>query len=215
MKNIEKNLFSNNSAINSAIKAILSHFSIRSQKRMKKAILNAKKAAEKHNDENTDAGARHKFREFIPASILNQNGFNFEYEKSINGKIPDWSDNDFGLIMESYTYERGGVSRFSDRVISVITNKCNKYSEIIRANSLNFIIAVYIDFLTFILLDECREEIELYRQVFTDNDFLSAIIFFQESQVINNKQQYAFFCITGNSTIKNYPNWPFNDIAVL
>ena len=215
MKNIEKNLFSNNSAINSSIKEILTHFDNRSQKRMKKAILNAKKAAEKHNDENTDAGARHKFREFIPASSLNQNGFNFEYEKSINGKTPDWSDNDSGLIMESYTYERGGVSSFSDRVLSVITNKCNKYSGIIKANSLNFIIAVYIDFITCILLDECREEIELYRQVFAVNNFLSAVIFFQESQVINNKQQYAFFCITGNSTIKIYPNWPFNDIAVL
>ncbi len=50
---------------------------------MQKAILDAKKAAEKQRDENTDASARHIFREFLPASILNKNGFALEYEKPI------------------------------------------------------------------------------------------------------------------------------------
>ena len=203
--------FSSNSAINIAIKEMLSYFNTESQRRMRKAILNAKKAAEKHCDENTDAGARHIFREFIPASILNQNGFTFEYEKPIQGKTPDWLDDTAGLMLESYTYERGGSSNFFDRVTSVVTNKCNKYTEIIEANSLKFIVAVYIDFYTGILLDECREDSELFRPVFEVNDSLSAILFFTETQVISNKQQYGFFCLSVDSSVKANPNWPFDD----
>lgn len=96
-------IFSPNSAIDTTIKEMLHYFSPESQRRMRTAILNAKKAAEKHRDENTDAGARHIFREFIPASILNQNGFAFEYEKPIQGKTPDWLDDTARLMLESYT----------------------------------------------------------------------------------------------------------------
>ena len=77
-------VFSPNSAIDAAIKKIMPSFSQESQRRMKKAILAAKKAAEKQRDENTDAGARHIFREFIPAYILNKNGFTLEYERPIS-----------------------------------------------------------------------------------------------------------------------------------
>ena len=88
MTDTGETIFSPNSAIDTAIKEMLHYFSAESQRRMRKAILNAKKAAEKHRDENTDAGARHIFREFIPASILNQNGFSFEYEKLYREKRP-------------------------------------------------------------------------------------------------------------------------------
>ena len=91
---------------------------------MQRAILKAKTTAEKYRDENTDAGARHIFREFIPASSLNQNGFRFEYEEPLQGKRPDWLDATAGLMMESYTYERGGASRFLRRVDSAIKAKC-------------------------------------------------------------------------------------------
>jgi len=90
------------------LKRVLPYFKANSQGRMRKVILNAKNAAEKHRDENTDAGARHIFREFIPASILNHNGFAFEYEKPMQGKTPDWLDDIARLMLESYTYERGG-----------------------------------------------------------------------------------------------------------
>jgi len=70
------------------IKEMLPYFNAPSRIRMRKAILNAKKAAEKHCNENTDAGARHIFREFIPAFRLNQNGFAFEYDKPIQEKRP-------------------------------------------------------------------------------------------------------------------------------
>lgn len=85
----EEVVFSPNSAIDAAIREILHSFSQDSQRRMKKAILAAKKAAAKQRDENTDASARHIFREFIPASILNENKFSLEYERLIEGKRPD------------------------------------------------------------------------------------------------------------------------------
>ncbi len=202
-------IFSPNSAINTAIKEILQYFNAESQGRMQRAILNAKKAAEKYRDENTDAGARHIFREFIPASILNQNGFAFEYEKPLKGKTPDWLDDTARLMLESYTYERGGSSSFFDRVTSSVTGKCNKYKDIIAENNLRFLVAVYLDFLTGMTLDECREDSEMFRSVFDDNDSLWAILFFTETQVIRGKQHYGFFCICTDSSFAGITNWPF------
>jgi len=201
--------FSPNPAIDTDIKEMLLNFNAESQRRMRKAILIAKKSAEKHRNENADAGARHIFREFIPASILNQNGFGFEYQKPIQGKKPDWLDNTAKLMLESYTYERGGSSSFMDRLTSSVTGKCNKYKDIIAANSLRFAIAVYLDFLTGMSLDDCREDPELFRSVFDANDSLWAILFFTETQVICRKQQYGFFCLCVDSSFETIPNWLF------
>ncbi|MBN2396671.1 MAG: hypothetical protein JXC36_09475 [Candidatus Atribacteria bacterium] len=182
---------------------------------MQKAILNAKKAAEKQIDENTDAGARHIFREFIPASILNKNGFALEYEKPIEGKKPDWIDDTTKLMLESYTYERGGSSSFPDRVISAITDKCNKYKGIVYTNSFRFVVAVYLDILTGMLIDECREEINSFRSTFDDNNSLWAILFFKENKVVNGKQEYEFYCICRDSTFNNFLNWPFETDTIV
>lgn len=208
------NKFSPNSAINTAINEMLPYFNAESQGRMRKAILHAKKAAEKHRDENTDAGARHIFREFIPATILNLNGFAFEYEKPIQGKTPDWLDDTASLILESYTYERDGSSIFFDRVTSSVTDKCNKYKDIVVANSLRFVVTVYLDFLTGMSLDECREDSEMFRSVFDTNDSLWAMLFFTETQVIGGNQHYGFFCLCADSSFEAIPNWPFHTIRL-
>ena len=189
---------------------MLPYFSPESRRRMRKAILNAKKAAEKHRDENTDAGARHIFREFIPASVLNQNGFAFEYEKPIQGQRPDWLDSTAKIMMESYTFERGGSSTFFERVSSSVIDKCNKYKEIVAANSYRFVIAVYLDFLTGITLSDCSEDAEMFRSVFDANDILWAILFFTETQVIDRKQHYGFFGLCTDSSFSIIPDWPFH-----
>jgi hypothetical protein len=205
-------IFSPNSAIDADIKEMLPNFSAVSQGRMRKAILNAKRSTERHRDENTDAGARHIFREFIPASILNQNGFAFEYEKPILGKKPDWLDDTAKLMLESYTYERGGSSCFLDRITSTVTCKCDKYKNIITANSLRFVVAIYLDFETGMLLEECREEAESLRSVFDANDSLWAILFFTETDCVGRKQNYGFFCLCVDSSFEAIPNWPFYTI---
>ncbi len=212
MADTRETTFSPNSAIDSAIKEMLPCFNIESQRRMRKAILNAKKAAEKHRDENTDAGARHIFREFVPASVLNQNGFAFEYNKPVQGKTPDWLDDTARLMLESYTFERGGSSSFFDRVTSSVTSKCNKYKDIVATNSLRFLVAVYLDFLTGISLEDCHEDSEKFRPVFDVNDSLWAILFFTETNVIGGKQLYGFFCICADSSVEDIPNWPFHTI---
>jgi len=196
------------------IKEMLPNFNAESQRRMRRAILNAKKSAIKHGDENTDAAARHIFREYIPTSILNQNGFSFEYEKTIQGKKPDWVDFTARLLLESYTFERGGSSNFLDRVTSSITYKCNKYKSIIAAYSLRFVMSIYIDYLVpVMLLDEFREDPGLFRSVFNTNDSLWAILIFTETQVIFDKQQqYGFICICMDSSFDTIPNWPFDTI---
>jgi hypothetical protein len=204
--------FSPNSSIDAEIKAILPLFSSESQARMRKAILNAKKSAIKHQDENTDAHARHIFREFIPSSILNQNGFSFEYEKPIGGKRPDWLDTSEKILLESYTFERGASSPFMDRLTSSITDKCIKYKNIIVENCLSFIVVVYLDFLSCMTLDDCSEDPKMFRPVFDANNSLSAILFFSETNVINGRQQYGFFCICVNPSLGAMPNWPFKTI---
>ena len=210
----EEVVFSPNSAINSAIKEILAIFSPDSQRRMQKAILAAKKAAEKQRDENTDAGARHIFREFIPAYNLNKNGFALEYERPIGGKRPDWLADTAKLMLESYTYERGASSPFLIRVAAAINNKCHKYGEIVEANSLRFVVAVYLDFLTGMLLEECREDSKKFRHIFDDNNSLSAILFFTETQVVSRKQEYGFFCLCRDSSFKTLSNWPFETMEL-
>jgi hypothetical protein len=207
-------IFSPNSAIDTAIKEMFPYFSQESQRRMQKAILSAKKAVEKQRDENTDASARHIFREFIPASILNKNGFTFEYEELIEGKRPDWLDHTARLMLESYTFERGASSPFLARVTASITDKCTKYKEIIENNSLRFVVAVYLDFLTGMLLDECREDPKMFRPIFDANNPLWAILFFTETQVVRGRQNYGFFCVCTDSSFEPVPNWPFETVKL-
>jgi hypothetical protein len=207
-------VFSLNSAIDIAIKEMLPYFSSESQRRMQKAILAAKKAAEKQCDENTDAGARHIFREFIPASIMNKNGFALEYEKPVGGKKPDWLDDTAKMMLESYTYERGGSSPFLIRVAAAINDKCNKYKNIIEANSLRFVVVVYLDFLTGESLDERREDANMFTTIFDANNPLWAILFFTETQVIGGKQRYGFFCLCKDSSFEVIPNWPFETVKL-
>ena len=140
--------YSPNEAIDRDIKELLAHFSAASQRRMRRAIINARQAAKKHRDENTDAAARHVFREFLPAAVLNQHGHSLEYGCLMDGQTPDWVDSEGKLLMESYTFERGGSSRFEDRVSSTIADKCAKYKDIAVKHSYRFVVSVYIDFLT-------------------------------------------------------------------
>jgi hypothetical protein len=88
--------------------------------------------------------------------------------------------------------------------------KCNKYKDIATANSLRFIVAVYLDFLADMSLDERREDSEKFRPVFDANDSLWAILFFTETQGIRGKQRYGFFCLCADSSVKAFPNWPFH-----
>ena len=207
-------IFSPNSSIDTETKAMLPFFSPESQVRMRKAILSAKKSAVKHQDENTDANARHIFREFIPASVLNQKGFSFEYEKFIEGKRPDWLDFASKILLESYTFERGASSLFIDRLTLSITDKCDKYKNIISANCFRFIVAVYLDFLSCITLDKCREDYVMFRPIFEANDSLWAILFFSETIIVGGRQQYGFFCLCADSSYEAIPNWPFETIKL-
>jgi hypothetical protein len=70
-------------------------------------------------------------------------------------------------------------------------------------------VAIYLDFLTGISLDDCRENSEIFRSVFDDNESLWAILFFTETHVIDGKQHYGFFCLCADSSVEAIPNWPF------
>ena len=209
--------FSPNSRIDAAIRQMLPQFNATSQGRMKKAIRDAGRAAAKYRDENTDAGARHVFREFIPAYVLNRCGFSLEYNSSVGGKTPDWFDAEFGLLMDSYTYERGGTSPFVDRVASAVQNKCSKYQDVIEALSVKFVVTVYVDFLTCVTLGECCEDRTKFRTVFDDWKALWAIVFFAEDDrpsVIIAGQPYGFLSLTADNAFRQMPHWCLPSVCV-
>jgi hypothetical protein len=214
----DNTVLSPNSAIDSSIKQMLPSFSDTSQRRIRKAILDAKRAAEKHRDENTDAEARHAFRELIPAYVLNQKGFTLEYHQPIHGKTPDWLDSGSRLMVESYTYERGGRLAFAERVSSVAAEKCLKYKDILVANHLRFVLTVYIDFESGADLEDCLEASETFRSLLGDLGSLFAIVFFSETYFIGRTQKYRFISHHRASLVADLPNWPFPpdglDIAV-
>ena len=209
--------FSPNSRIDAAIREMLPHFSKTSQGRMKKAIRDAGRAAAKHRDENTDAGARHVFREFIPAYVLNRSGYSLEYNRSVGGKTPDWFDAESSLLMDSYTYERGGTSPFVDRVASAVHDKCRKYHDVVEALSLQFVVAVHVDFWTSVTLDECCEYRTEFRTAFDDWQALWAIVFFAEDHrhsVSIAGQPYGFLSLTAGNALRRMPHWRLPSVCV-
>ena len=154
-------------------------------------------------------GVRHVFREFLPAAVLNQHGHSLEYGCLMDGQTPDWVDSEGKLLMESYTFERGGSSRFEDRVSSTIADKCAKYRDIAVKHSYRFVVSVYIDFLTCVTLDEVRENPEWLHPVFATNPSLCAVLFFSETRVIDGRQEYGYLSVASRSQCGSGLSWPF------
>lgn len=209
-------ILSPNKSIDAAIKEMLTAFDESSQRRMKKAIRDAGHAAAKYQDENTDAGARHKFREFIPAYLLNLNGYSLQYEVKIDGKTPDWLDKENRLLMESITFERGGTSPFPSRACSGAAEKCSKYSSIADHHFLAIIVAVYLDFLTAVSFEECYESRASFRPLFAQYQRLAGILFFTEQGggFPIGGQPYGFMCLTAEARLVDHPNWPIRTFDI-
>ncbi len=207
----EDEIFSPNKSIDKAIKEMLTAFDEQSQLRMKKAIRDSGNAALKQQNENTDAGARHKFREFIPAYMLNLNGYSFQYDVKIDGKTPDWLDNESCLLMESLTFERGGTSPFESRVQSAAAEKCSKYLTIADHHSLSIVVAVYLDFLTGIDFEDCYAGHTSFSPLFAQYQRLAGILFFTEETdgfLLIGGQPYGFICLTSGDRLVDHRNCP-------
>jgi hypothetical protein len=207
----EDAIFSPNKSIDAAIKEMLTAFDEQSQRRMKKAIRDAGNAVAKQQNENTDAGARHKFREFIPAYLLNLKGYSLQYDVQIDGKTPDWLDSESRLLMESLTFERGGTSPFQSRVYSGAAEKCSKYSKIADHHFLSIVVAVYLDFLTSVDFEDCYEGRASFRSLFDQYQRLAGILFFTEQNngsLLIGDQRYGFMCLTAEARLVDQPNWP-------
>ena len=210
MNTIPDEVLSRNPAVDRHIKSMLTHFDTTSQQRMTRKIRQGRDAAQKQGDENTDAGARHIFREIIPAAHLNEAGFALEYERQVDGKCPDWLDETNKLMIESYTFERGGSSSFETRLRNAIATKCDKYQNTIVANSLRFVVAVHLDFLSGMTLRKCGEHLENLRASFDGNDVLWGVLFFAETTVVDEQQMYGFLAVARDPPADAFvPHWPF------
>jgi hypothetical protein len=214
MSSDDEPCYSPNRAIDRAIKEMMPCFSSKSQRRMHRAILDAKRAAERNRDENTDAAARHIFREFIPAAALNRAGFRFEYEEVIQGTRPDWLDTESRILLECYTYERGGSTTFIGRTASAVGEKHARYGALAKAKGLQLAVAVYLDFLTGECLEDCRGNLVQLRQVFDDNINLWALVFFTETHVVDRQQQYGFLSLFRDSSHETLQKWPFPSLSL-
>jgi hypothetical protein len=69
-------------------------------------------------------------------------------------------------------------------------------------------VAVYLDFLTGLTLDECDEYSEEFRSVFEAHTSLGAILFFTEVGVARKQQCYGFLCLCRDSFLRHVPGWP-------
>ena len=212
----ENATLSPNSSFDAAIKEMLTAFDESSQRRMKKAIRVAGNAAVKYQDENTDAGARHKVREFIPAYLLNLNEYSLQYDVKIDGKTPDWLDIENRLLVESFTFERGGTSPFPSRIYSVAEGKCSKYSSVADHYFLSILVAVYLDFLTAVSLEECYESSASFRPLFARYQRLAGILFFTEQNggIPFGGQPYGFMCLTAGDRLADQTNWPIQTFDI-
>ncbi len=206
-------IFSPNNSIDAAFKQMLTAFDEMSQRRMKKAIRDAGNAIAKQQTEdkieNADAGARHKFREFIPAYVLNLYGYSFQYDVKIDNKTPDWLDNKSNLLMEVFTFERYGKSSFQSRVYSGAEEKCSKYSRIADYHYLSIVVAVYLDFLTSVDFDDCEESFPSFRSLFDQYQRLAGILFFTEQSggFLIGGQPYRFMCMAPVARLVDHPSW--------
>ena len=208
--------FAPNSSINASIEEMMPSFDDVSQRRMTKAIRDAGKAAAKHQDENTDSAARHIYREFIPAYVLNQCGYSLEYEVAIEGKTPDWLDQQSQLLIDGYTFERYGSSPFPERVVSSVASKCDKYESIAIKHSLSIVVSVHLDFISCIDFEDCYDERRAFAGVFRDFACLQGILFFAEHKdgIRMAGQPYGFFTLTSDGRIAPGETWPFQTVSV-
>ncbi|MFZ0932411.1 MAG: hypothetical protein WAN11_27685 [Syntrophobacteraceae bacterium] len=206
-------IFARNKSIDAAFKQMLTAFDETSQRRMKKAMRDAGNAIAKQQTEeqteNADAGTRHKFREFIPACILNLHGYSFQYEVQIDSKTPDWLDNKSNLLMEVFTFERGGKSSFQSRVYSGAEEKCSKYSNIADNHPLLIVVAVYLDFATGLDFDDCEESFPSFRPLFDQYQRLAGILFIIEESggFLFGGQLYKFMCLAPEARLVDHPSW--------
>jgi hypothetical protein len=179
--------FAGNSAINAEIHNILSSFPEPSRSRMRKKIRQDKATLDRLGTDQADESARHTLREFLVARQLNSTGFCLEYNKSVSGQTPDWYDEQNKIVLEVFTYERGGSGSPVQRVATRLAEKVTKYMALVRDKSLHFVIAVHGDFLTAFDADDCKEAIADDR-LFERYPEVSGVIFFAETNVVRVKQ---------------------------
>lgn len=179
--------FAGNKSINATIHLILSNTPEPSRSRMRKKIRKARRALHKYRSPAADASARHIFREFLVGYQLNSNGFKLEYERRIDGKTPDWYDQNRHLMLEVLTCERGGTSDMTQRVARSIAAKVERYQDVIATEAASFVVAVHGDFESFFDVDDCESAIREGRlfDLFPD---LSGVIYFAEGQIDLIKQ---------------------------
>jgi len=163
---------------------MLPKFSVSSQRRMCRRILDARHALDKYGDENVDAGARHIFREFIPAAELNGVGFSFEYEERVDGLTPDWIDRNAGMLVEVPTHWSEGERRRgqTESLLQSVASATNTVTSP-GPNALRVVIAIYLDFLTGVTLRECKWQCGILGKLFGEYPELTGLLFFAETNV--------------------------------
>jgi hypothetical protein len=196
----EPEQFTPNQSINDDLNEMLAVFPEPSQSRMRRKIRIDVAALLKLGTDDADAQARHTFREFLVAWQLNRCGFGLEYDQKIGHQTPDWHDHANNLVVEVFTCERGGNPNLQRRVADTITEKVNKYGQLVAANGLHFVVATHGDFISGFDLEDLRQAVK-DRQLFVEHPDLSGLLYFAETKVqnirrangsIRRKQLYRF-----------------------
>ncbi len=196
--------FAPNTSINAHLHEILARTSEPSRARMRKRLREHRRTFDKHGTEAADQSARHTLRELLVGDKLNRAGLHLEYNRNIDGKTPDWYDEDNRLIVEVFTCERDGVSQPQKRAAATIIGKVTKYDKIIATHSLTFILAVHGDIINGLDFEDCEDLIADHR-LFERFPQLSGVIQFGETT------HQPVGCPDGSTWIKQL--YSYNSIA--
>ena len=180
-------VFAANTSLNADLHEILARSSEPSRARMLKRLHEHRRTSDKYGTEEADQSARHTFRELLVGDKLNRAGLRLEYNRNIDGKTPDWYDEQNQLVLEVLTCERSGTVPPLERIATRIEEKVTKYKALVMDNSLHFVVALHGDFATGLDSDDCEQAIA-DSCLFDRYPDLSGVIFFADTDVARVRQ---------------------------
>ena len=206
-----------NPKINNAIYGFFDYLNEKNQKKF------VKKFKEQPHNQNQ---VMHTFRELILGAYLSSCGFTVDYEREIGLKTPDWticnkSYETIAIVEMAYHHIDNKTNKFivdklkagnkaiayfpqcndpdNSRLYSTIQDKASIYRDLITELGIPYVVAVFIDFLVVIDIDELKKLLLSENEpLFNHYSNLSGVLHFEE----DDRGSYKFTYIENPTAIR-------------
>ena len=159
----------------------------------------------------------HTYRELLVGAHLRDRGFDVLYERTLQGKTPDWTSfdksgqpleildvvtmhqkpekhDDIGKSLQSLGTWSGWITVPPDHIYGKLSEKAGKYSKLVKAEDLPFVIAVYSDFYASISSRDLEHVLfEHHEGWFKTAPEVSGVIHFQGSSTTPFQFDFKYF----------------------